>query len=138
MADMLDLLTAYQFLQGQNIHVASALSVRLGLGANDLRVLMYLGRSPDLTPKQVAAQMTMTSGSITALIDRLEHSGYVTRRPNVDDRRSVILGLTDSGSSVVAEVRGAYEAAFTGAFSESELAQAVSVLNTLGRSLDRP
>lgn len=134
---LFDVLAAYQFLQGQNIRMASQLSDRLGVASTGLRVLMFIDRSPDATPKEVAHQLTMTSGSVTALLDRLEHSGHVVRRPHPSDRRSLILALTEAGDEAVAEVRSSYRSAFAGSFPDDEVEQVAQVLHTLGNSLGR-
>ena len=64
---LFDLLAAYQFLQRQNVRTARDRSARLAVGPNDLRVLMFIDRTPNATPKEVASQLQMTSGSVTAL-----------------------------------------------------------------------
>ena len=130
-----DLLAAYQLLQGQNIRMATALSAHLGIGASDLRVLLFIERVPDATPKTVARQLDQTSGSVTALLDRLESGGYVVRRPNPRDRRSLTLHLTIAGLDVVDAVRSAYRAAFAEVFSSHELAGVAETLRALAGSL---
>jgi len=39
--------------------------------------------------------------SVTNAIDRLVAAGYVVRRPNPDDGRGVLAGITDEGREVV-------------------------------------
>jgi DNA-binding MarR family transcriptional regulator len=39
--------------------------------------------------------------SVTNAIDRLVAAGYVRRRPNPDDGRGVLAGITDAGRAVV-------------------------------------
>ena len=134
--ELVELLAAYQFLQAQNLRMTSGLSSHLGIAATDLRVLLYVDRAPDATPKEVANQLKLTSGSITALLDRLEGSGYVVRHPHPSDRRSLTLRLTDSGREVVREVRGAYRTAFSGVFSASELSGVTDTLRALAGALD--
>jgi DNA-binding MarR family transcriptional regulator len=133
--DLVGLLAAFQFLQGRNMRMASGLSTRLGIGPADLRVLLYLSRMPDATPKEVALQLDQTSGSVTALLDRLERSGHLVRSAHPTDRRSILLRLTDSGEGVVRAVRGSYRDAFAGIFPPDEVAHAADVLRTLGAAL---
>jgi DNA-binding MarR family transcriptional regulator len=45
----------------------------------------------------------MTSGGMTAAIDRLERKGLVERVPNPADRRGSLVRLTDAGLGVVDE-----------------------------------
>lgn len=46
-----------------------------------------------VSPKEIISYMNLSSGSGTALLDRLESAGYVRRIPNPDDRRSVLIEL---------------------------------------------
>lgn len=43
----------------------------------------------------------LTSGSMTSLVDRLEEAGLVKRQPHPNDRRGVLLALTNAGRGVV-------------------------------------
>lgn len=76
----------------------------------------------------------MTSGSIPALLDRLERNGQVHRRPHPSGRRSVTLALTESGTVAVEAIRSAYLSAFADLFSGDELVQATEVLTRIGGS----
>jgi DNA-binding MarR family transcriptional regulator len=49
---------------------------------------------------------------MTSLIDRLERQGHIERRPNPEDRRSVLVYLTPSGEAVVASIGDVYRDAF--------------------------
>lgn len=130
-----DLLAAYQFLQSKNNRLAADLSTRLDIGSTDLRVILHLFSAENLTPKDLAVRLDVSTGAITALVDRLEKGGYAERRPHPTDRRSQTLHLTDTGRSVVATVRDSYREAFQGLFSTAELPTAVRVLRTLAEGL---
>ena len=134
-SQLVELLVAYQFLQAQNGRVASRLSTELGIGLTDLRVLLYVGQNPNATPKDVALKVEQTSGSVTALLDRLEHSGNILRRPHSTDRRRLTLQLTASGATIVDSIMGAYKNAFSGVFTTNEIGRAVEILRALGQAL---
>ncbi len=65
----------------------------LGLGAADRKCLDVLDRLGPVTAGQIATETGLTTGAITGMIDRLERAGYVERRPNPGDRRSVLVAL---------------------------------------------
>lgn len=76
----------------------------LGLNDGDYGVLATLRRAGAphrLTPGDLARQQMMTSGGMTAAVDRLERKGLVTRRANPDDRRGSLVELTGEGLRVV-------------------------------------
>jgi len=56
--------------------------------------LLYRVGEP-ISPKQIIEQLNLSSGSGTALLDRLEKAGYIKRLPNPDDRRSVLIEMDE-------------------------------------------
>lgn len=64
------------------------------LHPTDFACIAYLHRADGpVSPKQIIAYMDLSSGSGTALLDRLEAAGYTRRIPNPDDRRSILIEL---------------------------------------------
>jgi DNA-binding MarR family transcriptional regulator len=76
----------------------------LGINDADYGILAALRRSGapyELTPTDLARQRMMTSGGMTAAIDRVERKGLVARVPNPADRRGSLVRLTDEGLDIV-------------------------------------
>jgi DNA-binding MarR family transcriptional regulator len=69
---------------------------RAGLPRSDYRSLQLLV-SASATPSEIAAELGLTSGSTTTLLDRLEQAGLVERRRASDDRRRVVVSATAEG-----------------------------------------
>jgi DNA-binding MarR family transcriptional regulator len=66
-----------------------AMSEKLGLGPADGKAYDLLLRRGPLTAGELGIATGLTSGSVTALIDRLEAGGYVYRQRDQKDRRKV-------------------------------------------------
>ncbi len=67
----------------------------LGVGANDQSCLeLVLGAPDGITPRELADRLGFTTGSVTTMIDRLEHKGYLTRHDHPTDRRRVLVRAT--------------------------------------------
>jgi DNA-binding MarR family transcriptional regulator len=76
----------------------------LGITEGEYGILAPLRRAGEpfaLTPTELARQRMMTSGGMTAAIDRLERKGLVARSPNPADRRGSLVRLTDEGRRVI-------------------------------------
>jgi DNA-binding MarR family transcriptional regulator len=74
----------------------------LGLSYGDFDVLNTLRRRGDRDgthPRVLAAATLITSGAMTARVDRLVDAGYVERRPDPDDGRSILIRLTRKGDN---------------------------------------
>lgn len=66
-----------------------AMSEKLGLGPGDSKAYDLVLRRGPLTAGELGSATGLTSGSVTALIDRLEAGGYVYRKRDEYDRRKV-------------------------------------------------
>jgi DNA-binding MarR family transcriptional regulator len=71
-----------------------------GVSAGEWRLLCslrYQGEPHRLTPGQLSQQLNLSSGAMTNRLDRLEAAGHIRRVPDPNDRRSVLVELTESG-----------------------------------------
>ncbi len=66
-----------------------------------LTALRRSGQPYELSPGQLLTLTLVASGTMTGRIDRLEARGLVTRRPDPDDRRGVLVTLTPEGRTRV-------------------------------------
>jgi MarR family 2-MHQ and catechol resistance regulon transcriptional repressor len=71
------------------------------LGLSDFAVLEALLHKGPLTVGALGKKVLLSSGSMTAAVDRLEKSGYVERAAASADRRSWIVHLTDNGAKLI-------------------------------------
>jgi DNA-binding MarR family transcriptional regulator len=83
----------------------------VGINATDLTVISLVGDMGRMTPKLLASEISMGTGTVTAVIDRLVVAGLLGRVPNPRDRRSVFLELTDTGRATLARVAADYREA---------------------------
>lgn len=70
---------------------------------NLLAALRRAGAPYELPPNQLQGFLLMSSSALTHRIDQVEAAGWVKRRPDPTDRRSVQIRLTRSGKQVVDE-----------------------------------
>jgi DNA-binding MarR family transcriptional regulator len=77
---------------------------RFGLNRGEVGALSALrvaGPPHRLSPTRLAKGLMLSSAGITSRIDRLERRGFVTRLPDPNDRRGVIIELTPAGLEAV-------------------------------------
>jgi len=78
-----------------------------GLNSTDLQSVSILISQGPATPGELAERTGLThGGAITAVVDRLERAGYVTRERDTADRRRVI--VTANLDTVMAKVGPIY------------------------------
>jgi DNA-binding MarR family transcriptional regulator len=77
---------------------------RFGLNRGEVGVLSALriaGSPHRLTPTKLSRGLMLSSAGITSRLDRLERRGLIVRLPDPDDRRGVLIELTDRGGELV-------------------------------------
>jgi DNA-binding MarR family transcriptional regulator len=71
-----------------------------------LNSLTQIGAPHRSTPGRLAKRMELSSGAMTNRLDRLEEAGLVRRLPDPEDRRSVVVELTDHGRETTKKAIG--------------------------------
>jgi MarR family transcriptional regulator, 2-MHQ and catechol-resistance regulon repressor len=107
----------------------------LGLGLSDFGVLEVLLHKGPLPVNTLGASIRLTSGSLTAAVDRLEQKGLVERRDHPEDRRARVVHLTKAGRNLIECAFADHEAAMeraTSGLTAAEKARAIEVLKKLG------
>lgn len=122
------------------VEAHSARSIaRFDMGVSDFGVLEALLHKGPLTVKQLGEKVLLTSGSMTAAVDRLIKRGLVTRCDDENDRRARIISLTEKGKETISEAftqhRMAMESA-VGNFSQQERVELLPLLRRLGRTAE--
>jgi DNA-binding MarR family transcriptional regulator len=73
---------------------ASRAGRRMRLGLAEVAALELVQTEGPLSPGQIGARLAMPSGSVTALIDRLEAKRFILRQKNPVDRRGYLVSLS--------------------------------------------
>lgn len=68
-------------------------------------LLAYLDDTEVLTMSAIAQKMQHSTAAASGLVARLENLGYVVRSHAPDDRRKVMVCITDKGSALVRRIR---------------------------------
>jgi len=64
-------------------------------------LLKFVHRRGICTPSEIAGEFGITLGAVTGLIDRLLKTGLIRRGRSDEDRRLVLISLTDSGKEII-------------------------------------
>lgn len=70
----------------------------MGMGENDLLVLQFLMRAAkqggEVSPVDIGRHLGVSTPSVTGILDRLERSGHLARKPHPQDRRRLLVETT--------------------------------------------
>lgn len=81
----------------------------LGINRTDGRCLDIIDRLGKVSAGQLANDSGLTTGAVTAVIDRLERAGYVQRVRDEVDRRKVWVECTDAMRMMIGQIYGFYD-----------------------------
>jgi DNA-binding MarR family transcriptional regulator len=97
---------AYYLSKARNVLVQRMdIAVKpLGLTSPQIGVILILAKGIAHTPYEVARAMSIDSGAMTRMLDRLEKKAFITRTRSGEDRRVIELKLTPSGESAAREL----------------------------------
>ena len=74
---------------------------RTGLGFTEFAILEALFHKGPLLINQIGAKVLLTSGSMTAAVDRVEKKGFVQRIQHPSDGRCIYVHLTKTGRKTI-------------------------------------
>ena len=94
MATTADLLAALRRFGLEDDRLDALAARRVGAPPVEFKAMDHLLEAGELTPSELSDRLALTSGAVTALIDRLERLGWVGREPNPGDRRSIVIRPT--------------------------------------------
>jgi DNA-binding MarR family transcriptional regulator len=84
-----------QMLSTETAHFHHIAAAKQGLSVTDSKTISALMQEGPMTAGQLATRLSLTTGAITSVIDRLEEHGIVHRVADPHDRRKVVI-QTDS------------------------------------------
>src|SRR5579862_5331228 len=110
-----------------------------GLTNPDWEVLSSLRNSGPRTPGVLARYMELSTGAMTSRLDSLEDAGLIRRVPDPNDRRSVLIEITEQGREKwerAASIQARKEAFFASALTKPEQKRLNALLRKLMLALE--
>lgn len=112
---------------------------KYGLTPLQLRLLIELDRSEDLSLNNLASSMKMSNGNMSTLCKKLEQQGWIVRQRRQDDERYISLSLSQQGREIIEtlndHMRNQYEP-FLGEVDEETICHIHLGLNELKKVME--
>lgn len=107
------------------------------LNPSEMVAMQHLRLDGPLVLGELRKRVSLTSGAMTTLVDRLEKHGLVRREPHPSDRRSILIHYVPQPQQKVGGFYTILEVVKleTDAMSETERSAVLSFLNTLTHTL---
>ncbi|MGX7417621.1 MarR family winged helix-turn-helix transcriptional regulator [Carnobacterium gallinarum] len=100
------------------------------------RILSILKLQPEITQKEMTFLLDMRPQSLGELLTKLEKAGFVTREPSPQDRRVMIVKLTDAGAKEAEKLNQADENSIFDAITDEEKEQFSQIMAKLVKAIE--
>lgn len=110
-----------------------------GMTPVQLRVTQIVAETGSSTAGAIAKRMHVAPATVTAIIDKLERAGHVSRAQSQTDRRQTHIVLTEQGRAALSKAPDALQQRFATDFdllADWEQAMIVAVLERIAAMLD--
>jgi DNA-binding MarR family transcriptional regulator len=98
----------FRAYQTSNDNFDQAIADRVGMNRTDMRCLDLVDQAGGMTAGELARAAGLTTGAVTAVIDRLERAGMARRVADAADRRRVRIEVTPKLWEVTGELMGPF------------------------------
>ncbi len=109
-----------------------------GLGMTHGRLLIILAESGPQKASALAEQLSITSGGVTGIADRLIELGYIERERGTEDRRVVLLKLTEKGREtieLISSIRKKVMMKLYRGMTEEDMERAIAIFEQMNRNM---
>ncbi len=106
----------------------------LNLTSVQAMVLGFLTEEDQISSSELGKRAELDSATLTGILDRLEAAGFLERKSNPDDRRSIHIHLTPKGRALGRETTELLIAAnreFLQTLNEKQIKELFSIIQTL-------
>lgn len=112
---------------------ARDLSKTAGLTPSQMVVLQLIARDGELTAGALADAARLSQATVTALLDKLEDKELLVRRRSAEDRRRVVVALTEVGRRVLVATPDVLQNRFASRFEKLESWEQAAMVAALER-----
>lgn len=104
------------------------------------RILYVLWQHEDISISSLSAKTSLANTTLTSMLDRMENSGLIVRKPDPADRRSRLIALTDKAKALQHDyelVSQQMNERYYIGFNESEIRQFEAYLQRVLENLEK-
>jgi DNA-binding MarR family transcriptional regulator len=106
---------------------------RVGLTGPQLVILQEFWNNDILSVGEIARNVSLSQGTVTGILDRMERRDMVVRRRSRQDRRRVLVHITDSGKLILEKAPPLMQETFVDRFNRLEEWEQSMILSAIQR-----
>jgi len=121
-----------QIIRAIDLH-SKKLERESGLTGPQLLVMKAIVQDDPVTAGQVAREVNLSQATVTSILDRLERKVYLRRERSNEDKRKVLIQLTEAGRAVLKQAPALMQENFILGFERLEEWEQNLILSSLQR-----
>lgn len=106
---------------------------QVGLTSPQLVILKYISSAKEISVSEVAKNVSLSQGTVTGILKRMEKRGLVIRQRSSPDKRRVMVCITESGIRLLSTAPPVMQESFLKKFRKIESWEQTMILSTLQR-----
>ncbi len=126
------LVSLRQIIRAIDLH-SKHLERESGLTGPQLLVIQSISQFDMVTAGQIARKVNLSQATVTTILDRLEKKAYVTRERSQEDKRKVLIRLTEAGELILKQAPTLLQESFINNFEGLEEWDQNQILSSLQR-----
>lgn len=104
-----------------------------GLAVSQLVTLQEIGRVGTISPSRLAENVSLSRGTMTLMLRKLEALGMISREADAQDKRRYFVALSDKGRTALAGAPTLLHEIFSARFSKLENWEQAQIISALER-----
>ena len=104
-----------------------------GLAVSQLLTLQEISRVGSISPSKLAKQVSLSRGTMTLMLRKLEALGMISREADENDKRSYFVALSEKGSAAIAGAPTLLHEIFSSRFARLENWEQAQIISALER-----
>jgi len=121
-----------QIIRAIDLH-SKRLERESGLTGPQLLVMKAIVQTVSVTAGQIARDVNLSQATVTSILDRLERKAYLRRERSNEDKRKVLIHLTEAGRQVLEQAPALMQENFILGFARLEEWEQNLILSSLQR-----
>ncbi|MCB9148991.1 MAG: MarR family transcriptional regulator [Caldilineaceae bacterium] len=97
----------------------------------EAHALLEIARADGISQNELTVSLNLAKSTVSRLISKIEHRGWVVRQPHEQDRRAYRLFLTPKGSEIAQQLAQARQSKMDGILAQIPVGQRDDVLKSL-------
>lgn len=124
-----------KIIRSIDIH-SRKLSMQHDITAPQLITLMCIADKGPMTIVDISEEVHLSASTLVGIIDRLESKHYVTRKRSTEDRRQVLISITEEGKHFTANAPSPLQETLAEALNELSLQEQATICTSLERVVE--